>query len=199
MPKSEYNGDLWVTYHRSAKLEGMWSINSICERPCEFKSFCYAKRLEKYRPKLHEKYRKNKVALERSTCKVPIFPEGSIVRWFSFGSINGSKMTVANICATVRNNPTCKFGIWLEPRYWEPFYSLFKYLPNITCVYSHKVIDDPIVAGPGYNTFSIVSSSAELKAKLSEYPNAIVCKGKCKECGFKCYLERGLTIIEKKK
>ena len=192
---SGYRGSLWVTHHDGRKISGCESIMSTCKDKCEFKHFCYSERLQKVMRSSKEKAIHNRCALELEPSEflAPSF-KTDVVRWFSFGSCNGSPRTLYNVGTSVLKSHECNHAIWCEPQYWDVVNKYLKDIGNLNIVFSNKIIDS-VKHIPDRITFNLASSMETYTYLMKQNPDSIGCLGKCSECGWKCYkLDSGAVI-----
>jgi len=194
--------NLFVTFHESDKLKGLFSINSVCLMKCPFKAFCYAERYLSIRPSVRNAYDKNHECLSKKLEILPIFPIGSLVRFFSFGDINNG-VYARNMRAIAEKNPSSVFGVWIREITY-PFMKNQK-TDNMTFIYSNKVVDSPKTPSeiPFFvnHTFNVCTKGniEEIKRKLeTQGEKVFICGAKscatCKHC-YTLNNERS-TILE---
>lgn len=181
---------LFVTFHKSDKLKGLFSINSLCLMKCPFKAFCYAERYTNMRPTVKSTYDKNHEFLSQKLLNVPVFPVNSIIRFFSFGDINNHQYG-ENMGIIAENNKHSVFGVWVRELTY-PFIKEHK-KDNMTFIYSNKVLNSPVnpsnVPFEVNHTFNVVTKDKfeEIKTELeSKGEKVFVCGAKscatCKHC-----------------
>lgn len=195
--------NLFITYHSKAnKMRGLYSINSTCIKPCKISGLCYANRYLSYRPAVKNRYEQNAKVLDNAIFDFPVFPDYSIVRFFSFGDISGYN-AAANMYHIAKHNPNCVFGIWIRNETFD--FMRGNITDNMVLNFSNKEINKPvtpenIIDIPAQNSFNLVE-----KDKLEEiYHNLVnrgikthVCMKECKTCLI-CYKKSNekKTILE---
>jgi hypothetical protein len=192
---SGQSGSLWVTVHKSRKLNGAESVMSVCNQKCAFKSFCYSEHLQAFQKYSRNRAELNCVALKQSpsTFVEPKF-NSEIVRWFSMGSCNGDRNTLLNVMTSIHMNQQSKHAIWVEPHYWLMANELLN-PTEVNIIYSNKELDS-IKQIEGRVTFNLASSHDKCNSLLKENHNAIRCNRQCNVCGWYCYKQPEGIVVE---
>ena len=116
-------GPLWLTQHKTGKLEGFLSLNTsstdnpYCQsNPTDVCIHCYAKKLEQFRSGLHQHLTENSRILSTTVLdphELPSLDTAMPVRFNSFGELINAQH-VANLWTIARANPKVKFALWTK-------------------------------------------------------------------------------------
>jgi hypothetical protein len=192
-------GPLWLTQHKSGKLQGFLSINTsttsnpFCQsNATEVCRHCYAKRLEAFRPNATTHFLENGNILSSAALDphgLPSLDTTMPVRFNSFGElINGQHLE--NLYTIAWNNPGVRFALFTK---LDELVDLGSEPPsNVRVLKSWGSIDgskidalDWLFKHPRFDRVFMVDS---------EDKGQINCQRRCIECMW-CYEGTGPIII----
>lgn len=193
---------LSITDKHSGKMSGMISINTsvLDNKFCmnnnhEICQYCYAKKMEGYRPNLHNSFSKNTKLLSQSIIVPELLPyiNGKLIRIHAFGELI-NKVHYTNIANIAKKNSHATVALWTK----RPELIDINNIPeNLILIYSEPALNNPspIIPSHFHKAFAVYTNEYFEIEKQPE--NSVECEGKnCVACQS-CYKkETSNTIIE---